>query len=120
MRWAQPTPQKGATKRFGVLADSGDGGAQWSGQGFDLTHNTTHAGGIDRNTTMRSPNEKENKLERGSRMVLVHCVPRGQWLMKEAETKSVVAVAKDIPRAGGTVNSTRAICPRRGWHAQGS
>ena len=34
-------------------------------------------------------------------MLLVHCVPRAQWLMKEAETKSVVAVAKDIPRAGG-------------------
>ena len=72
----------------------------------------THASGIDRNTTMRSPNEKENKLERGSRMLLVHCVPRAQYLMKEAETKSVVAVAKDVPRAGGTVNSTRAICPR--------
>ena len=76
----------------------------------------THASGIDRNTTMRSPNEKENKLERGSSMVLVHCVPRAQKLMKEAETKSVVAVAKDIPRAGGTVNSTRAICPR--WVAR--
>ena len=38
----------------------------------------THASGIDRNTTMRSPNEKENKLERGSSMVLVHCVPRAQ------------------------------------------
>ena len=67
--------------RFGVLADSGDGGAQWSGQGFDRTHNATHAGGIDRNTTMRSPKlctRKKNKLERGSRMVLVHCVPRAQ------------------------------------------
>ena len=34
-------------------------------------------------------------------MVLVHCVPRAQQLMKESETKSVVAVAKDIPGAGG-------------------
>ena len=47
--------EMGAKNRFGVLADSGDGGAQWSGQGFDPTHNATHAGGIDRNTTMRSP-----------------------------------------------------------------
>ena len=38
----------------------------------------THASGIDRNMAMRSPCEKENKLERGSRMVLVHCVPRAQ------------------------------------------
>ena len=55
IRWARPTPQKGDKNRFGVLADSGDDGAQRSGQGFDPTHNATHAGGMDRNTTMRFP-----------------------------------------------------------------
>ena len=90
IRWALPTPQKGATNRFAVLAESDTHGT--------VNAATHSASGIQRKTIMRPSNlgrRKKASWSQAPEWCWYTRVPRVQYLTKEAETKSVWAIAKD-------------------------
>ena len=93
--WIQPMPQKGATNRFAVLADPD-------------THGTASAASRATSEAQRKTTGRSTKLGKRKKVSWSQApewcwytrVPRVQYLMKEEETKSVCAIAKDTPRAG--------------------
>ena len=93
--------QKGATNRFAVLAELDTHGTESA-----ASHATSEA---QRKTTGRSTKLGKRKKVNWSQAPewCWHTrVPRVQYLMKEEEPKSVLAIAKDTPRAGSRLVET--------------
>ena len=87
MSGAQLTPQKGAANRCAALAESGDS-----------TTTTAHAGGSQRTTAMRP--SQTGRWSDAPEWCWYTRAPRVQYIIIQAETTSVCAVAKDTPRTG--------------------
>ena len=93
--WTQPMPQKGATNRLAVLAEP-----DTHGTASAASHSTSEAQEKTMGRSTKLGKRKKVSWSQAPEWCWYTRVPRVQYLMMEEETKSVCAIAKDIPRAG--------------------